>query len=418
MPHATPRVFFGRWFTEARGFTGAENALLISFALAIILLIGGLIRGGSQQAAGDAQRALASSTSAMQEPRGLQSALGGGAAPQVAEFKASLPTASTRAFITNEGRGPDGILLPPGPFNGPPAGTVEIPLAPGPPIPLPLVPNPLLQIAPLPPGQPDVAYDGAVIGANGQAYPQGTPLGAVPPVYPQGQPWNGESVIYVNGILTSKDEQSTSLQNIANATGYSVQGIHNATEGAPKDLAQCITDKLNVGKNPAVDELTDTVYDAVLAGKPIHLLAHSQGGIITSRALDQVQKRLRLEQGYTRAQAQAAMSKITVETFGAAAWTYPAGPKYVIYINRLDPVPDLFGKGPVGRKNPSRDVRVVRFTSFHLNPIANHSFDNVYIPHRDPNLVPPPPGPTPIPVASNIAPVDPRGRLPGTVTLY
>src|SRR6185295_2448635 len=51
----SPRAGFAR---EERGFTGAEKALLICFALAIIMLIAYLISGGSKSAASDAKRTL------------------------------------------------------------------------------------------------------------------------------------------------------------------------------------------------------------------------------------------------------------------------------------------------------------------------------------------------------------------------
>lgn len=43
---------------DPRGFTGAEKALLICFALALIVLVGVLLQSGSRQAAGDARNAL------------------------------------------------------------------------------------------------------------------------------------------------------------------------------------------------------------------------------------------------------------------------------------------------------------------------------------------------------------------------
>lgn len=49
-----------RFGSEDRGATGAEKALVACFALAVIVLGGTLVSRGSQQAAGDAERALAS----------------------------------------------------------------------------------------------------------------------------------------------------------------------------------------------------------------------------------------------------------------------------------------------------------------------------------------------------------------------
>jgi hypothetical protein len=196
-------------------------------------------------------------------------------------------------------------------------------------------------------------------------------------------------VLYVNGIQTNKEGQSASLQAIADTTGAKVIGIHNATEGFVSDLAQCVKDKLDKGTNPAVDTLADTLYTEIKAGRSVHLMAHSQGGLISSRALGDVYNRLRIEDGMSKGQAQELMGKINVETFGAAAMHYPDGPAYVHYVNRGDPVPGLFGLGPASDKwNPLVDggkgSKVHHFNDFKLNPIAAHGFESVYLQHRVP----------------------------------
>jgi hypothetical protein len=98
---------------------------------------------------------------------------------------------------------------------------------------------------------------------------------------------------------------------------------------------------------------------------------------------------LRLEDGLTRAEAEQKLGLVKVETFGAAAGHYPDGPQYVHYINRDDPVPSLFGLGwDIDRLNPTlhagRGAVIHWFTDIHLNPIASHSFEDVYLPRRVP----------------------------------
>jgi hypothetical protein len=237
--------------------------------------------------------------------------------------------------------------------------------------------------------QPDRAFDGHLVGARGQTFPPGTPLSQVPGVTPLNNPNPTRTMLYVNGINTTKDAQFSSLQNIANKTGAKVIGIHNATEGMAADLAQCVKDKLDKGRNPAVDSLADTLYTELKAGRSVDLMAHSQGGLITSRALNDVQRRLRIEDGMSKADAQKLMSKVNVETFGAAAGRYPDGPTYVHYVNRADPVPSLFGLGPIADKwnplvNGGKGSVVHHFTEAHLNPINGHSFDTTYLNRRVP----------------------------------
>ncbi len=237
--------------------------------------------------------------------------------------------------------------------------------------------------------QADRVHDGKLVGANGATFPPGTPLSDIPGVTPRNNPNPSQTILYVNGINTTKDAQFNSLQSIAETTGARVIGIHNATEGMGADLAQCVKDKLDKGTNPAVDTLADTLYGEIKAGRDVHLMAHSQGGLISSRALNDVYNRLRIEDGMSKQDAQALMGKINVETFGAAAMTYPDGPNYVHYVNRGDPVPSLFGLGPVADKwNPAVDggkgSKVHHFNDFHLNPLDGHKFEDVYLKNRVP----------------------------------
>jgi len=237
--------------------------------------------------------------------------------------------------------------------------------------------------------QPDRVHDGKLLGANGQTFPPGTALADIPGVTPRNNPNPNTTVLYVNGIQTNLAGQSNSLQAIADTTGAKVIGIHNATEGFAADLAQCVKDKLDKGTNPAVDTLADTLYNEIKAGRNVHLMAHSQGGLISSRALGDVYNRLRIEDGMTQSQAQQAMGRINVETFGAAAMHYPDGPAYVHYVNRGDPVPGMFGLGPASDKwNPLVDGGkgsvVHHFNDFKLNPIAAHGFESIYLQHRVP----------------------------------
>ncbi|QQR46330.1 hypothetical protein JKA73_09670 [Myxococcus xanthus] len=237
--------------------------------------------------------------------------------------------------------------------------------------------------------QPDRVHDGKLLGADGATFPPGTPLADIPGVTPANNPNPQSTVLYVNGILTTKEAQSESLQAIANATGSRVVGIHNATEGMGADLAQCVKDKLDKGTNPAVDTLADALYTELKAGRDVHLMAHSQGGLVSSRALNDVYNRLRIEDGMSKQDARALMGKINVETFGGAAATYPDGPNYVHYVNRGDPVPSMFGLGPIPDKwNPIADggkgSKVHQFNEFHLNPFDGHSFEDVYLKNRVP----------------------------------
>ncbi|ATB34934.1 hypothetical protein CYFUS_000346 [Cystobacter fuscus] len=237
-------------------------------------------------------------------------------------------------------------------------------------------------------GGGDKKYDGVLVGAKGATFPPGTPLNQVPGVTPRNNAQPTETLLYVNGINNNKDTQFASMQKLADRTGAKVIGVHNATEGMIADLAQCVNDKLDKGKNPAVDTMADTVYSELKAGRGVHLMAHSQGALVTSRALNDVANRLRIEDGLSSAQVEKAMSKIKVETFGGAAAHFPDGPQYVHYVNKNDIVPTWFGQGDGdGVDEWARDGgkgAVIRRFEQGSGIDGTHSFDNVYLQQRVP----------------------------------
>jgi hypothetical protein len=228
----------------------------------------------------------------------------------------------------------------------------------------------------------DRDFDGLFVGAGGRTYQPSTPLANVPAVLPSDGRVPTETIVYVNGINTTKDGQFGSLQQIADRTGARVVGIHNATQGGFVDVIQSAGDTLDIGHNPAVDTLADTVYAEITAGHTVHLMAHSQGALITSRALTDVYQRLRVEDGLSRREAERVLSRVEVETFGGAAGSYPDGPRYVHYVNRRDAVPGLFGLGPIANPlvHPGRGAVVRRFSEGH----NAHGFEQTYLPRRVP----------------------------------
>ncbi|RKH38522.1 hypothetical protein [Corallococcus sicarius] len=240
-----------------------------------------------------------------------------------------------------------------------------------------------------PPGSKDKVFDGKLVGAGGQTFDASTPLNQVPAYTPKNNPNAQGTVIYVNGIKTDKAGQEETLQVLADKTGMRAIGIHNATEGMVKDLAQCVGDKLGKGKNPAVDTLADTVYNELKAGREIHLMAHSQGGLITSRALGDVARRMRIEDGLSPAQIEQKLSKVQVETFGAAAATYPDGPQYVHYINNKDMVPGIVGLGTSGMgpldliRHAGKDAKIHYFSDKNMFTGA-HDINSTYLNQRVP----------------------------------
>ena len=227
----------------------------------------------------------------------------------------------------------------------------------------------------------DASYDGVLVGANGQAYVNADGrrinisaalLEKVPAVGPnklekEVKPDPDHKVIYVNGIMTPIGSQFETMKEIANTTGYSVVGVHNSTQGIVDDLNECFNDKFVKDNNLAARSLAKVVLGEVMSGKPVHLMAHSQGGIITSRALNDVYYQLMKNgesKGMNRHQAEQFAENrlretVRVETFGSAADSYPNGPQYVHYINSADSVPMQCGLGSLISKHglKSRQVK-------------------------------------------------------------
>lgn len=229
----------------------------------------------------------------------------------------------------------------------------------------------------------DKPYDGKLVGANGKTYPANTPLSQIPHVTPQGTPRTGETVIYINGIHDTKQVQDFTMQAIANKTGDDVIGIHNATEGAVADLTQCLADKADKGNNPAVDTLTNALYTELKAGHDVHLMAHSQGGLITARALSHLQNRLMVEDGMSKADTEKLLGHLKIETFGSAGGHYIDGPQYVHYVGAHDSVPNLFGvHAPGAYEGRGAQLKVIPETTW--DPIQAHKIDTTYMNARVP----------------------------------
>ncbi|WNG45309.1 hypothetical protein F0U60_15250 [Archangium minus] len=189
---------------------------------------------------------------------------------------------------------------------------------------------------------------------------------------------------FVNGVWNTVADHRASLQSLANRTGSEVVGIYNASDGTVEDLSQVSRDKLGAKDNPTTKTLASGLYKELQAGRSPHVVAHSQGALITSNALSEVRDRL-IKDGLKEADAEKALSRVKVETFGGAAQSYPDGPKYVHYVNLLDPIVrgaglQAQGLTPSGAQ-PGRGAKVLAFSSFIP---GLHSFADPYLPKRQP----------------------------------
>jgi hypothetical protein len=269
----------------------------------------------------------------------------------------------------------------------------------------------------LPNGKPDWDYNGALLGRGGVAYSPGTSVSDVMPVVPDkgAHRPTGDNLLFVGGITRSKENVGVLMQKMANDTGASVVGVHNATSatdasgvtGAPLDVlessadykemlghrAQTDTD-INVF-NEATSSLSDVIDKQLSAGKKVNLAAESQGALITSNALSRLEDRLLSRFGYNPlvapwdaagqqknkdalSKTQATLANVEVTTFNGAASYYPSGPNYTHVRNTNDfAVARALGMGQPGADGGAGS-RQILINKDHGNPMQNHIFPNLW----------------------------------------
>ena len=299
--------------------------------------------------------------------------------------------------------------------------------------------------------QPNTAVfsDGDFTGANGTdggRTPPGSVRGfrpsnhqfnSIPPITPAvgerhpAAPVLNKRIVYVNGIGTPREAHAYTIKLISVVTGAVVVGIYNQSGDGESpaifsDLVQCLGDKMGIGNNPATNTLAKCVYYSCVSGSYLNIVAHSQGAIITSRALrqgigqlldhygrqdNQVRpyiEKIERNRGFfarvgravfgldniERLQLQVLLQEkilpvverrldacVTAQTFGGAGRFFPNGPRYRHVFNSWDPVPNLFGQGDI-MTGPGRGARVEqidRNAGSMIRDFDDHSMDGVYL---------------------------------------
>lgn len=214
----------------------------------------------------------------------------------------------------------------------------------------------------------DYQLDGALIGRGGKVFALSTPVSKIPGLLPNNGAVPVARAILVNGIMTDAKLQVSDMQALAN-TGLEVVGIHNATRGLLRDLAQCVGDKLNLSaaNNKAVTTAAAAISEALREERNVLLIGHSQGALVLSNALLLVQARLQ-QQGASPAEVEKKLSRVKVETYGGAAATFVDGPAYLHTLNKKDGVPMLSGLAlPFSNPGRGATMRVVS----HSKPITD-----------------------------------------------
>ena len=201
-------------------------------------------------------------------------------------------------------------------------------------------------------------------------------------------------VAYTNGIRNTDGEACESMKRIAEARCVEVVGIYNATDGFLSDIGECVEDINRTGATPAVRSQLIYLRQqlAVPGNAPVVLYAHSQGGLITQRALVRLKRQYVYQNridGMSMSQANAAaersLGRVQVYSFGTAEQGWPVGPVVHRSTNEYDPVPKIIRAAQSNKPNtypaaqdPAGALPVDSFKTPALNP---HSMNDVYLPH-------------------------------------
>lgn len=244
-------------------------------------------------------------------------------------------------------------------------------------------------------------------------------------------------LLYVNGIGTPRATHAYTVKLLSVVSGAKVIGIYNQSGDGDgtnlfNDLIQCLGDKTGLSNNPATNTLTRSAYTACIESKYLNIVAHSQGAIITSRAMRQTKGKLldyygrrdsvvrplleQFDRIANRSMLQRILSSanpitnvsdstlilrlrsalaerinpsverlmnnsISAQTFGGAARFFPDGPRYRHIYNSWDPVPMAVGQGDImtGPGSGATVNQLSRNSGSRFPDIADHSITDVYL---------------------------------------
>ncbi|GIK33182.1 MAG: hypothetical protein BroJett009_21740 [Armatimonadota bacterium] len=140
------------------------------------------------------------------------------------------------------------------------------------------------------------------------------------------------ATVFINGIDTDLPSHAVRAQALANAKKKPVVGVYNATAGFLRDVLQAGGDILGISPNVATTALTNLLLTyGGEDGKRIDVVAHSQGSIILSNALQAVKAK------------KGKISQYNVTTIGNAMPFFPSGTTYKHYAFDSDTVAGLTG---------------------------------------------------------------------------
>ena len=174
------------------------------------------------------------------------------------------------------------------------------------------------------------------------------------------------ATVFINGIDTALPAHIHAAKRLANTLTTPVVGVFNATGGNKGwDLLQSVSDKAHdagrvIGRGNLAVKTMVNLFEK--HGKGMKIIAHSQGSLIVSEALRQVQS-----DGVD-------ISKHDVTTLGNAAYTFPKGAHYHHYVHDDDLVPTFAGTTSGGfSRDPNASVTLLHHGGSGIHP---HDLDD------------------------------------------
>lgn len=221
-------------------------------------------------------------------------------------------------------------------------------------------------------------FDGQFYGADLVGYSADTRLSEIPAIKSATRAVE-DRLIYINGINTDIARHHEDMKALAD-TGAEVIGLHNGTVGLPKDLIQHWSLRRGSPAIRSEEAATKLIVNAVLCGEALHLLGHSQGAFIISRALNFAKRELESTHQATPDEIGNALQKIRIETHGGVSREWLEGPQYLHYINKLDPICRALGVTRGTKGQPRSDVFVFskRVLPGDLPPMTSQRLSQVH----------------------------------------
>jgi len=154
---------------------------------------------------------------------------------------------------------------------------------------------------------------------------------------------NGQRIWDVNGASTTPEDAAYEIMAIAITTKTPTIGIYNASSDDDSQL-QDLAKGYILRNVPSIRSIANQLLLAYERQDTdtILLRGGSQGTVLMSRALQQVRATL-AKRFRGQDQLNQAMASFQVETHGSVVRNFPDGPRYVHYVNLLDPAPRLLG---------------------------------------------------------------------------